>query len=101
MEGLTKFVNNPAYHDVLAIVKGKSSSSSFKIKHLKTSSIESACLLRRIGARNGLVYGARVRAPHALVMTILFQSGSYVSISVLFTPDVTKTSNRSVSKKIN
>ncbi|ORY92440.1 Tim17/Tim22/Tim23/Pmp24 family-domain-containing protein [Leucosporidium creatinivorum] len=49
---LTRFVQNPAYHDVLAILKG---------------------------ARNGLVYGARVRFPHALVMTILFQSGSWKS----------------------
>jgi peroxisomal membrane protein 4 len=29
------------------------------------------------GFRNGLVYGAKVRFPHALVMTFLFQSGSY------------------------
>ena len=30
------------------------------------------------GARNGLVYGAKVRFPHALVMAILFGRGSYV-----------------------
>ncbi|GAA6043797.1 hypothetical protein JCM8097_007714 [Rhodosporidiobolus ruineniae] len=47
---LDRFVSQPAYHDLLAILKG---------------------------ARNGLVYGARVRAPHALVMTILFHSGSW------------------------
>ncbi|KAK4048386.1 hypothetical protein OIO90_005856 [Microbotryomycetes sp. JL221] len=29
------------------------------------------------GARNGLVYGAKVRFPHALVMTLLFHSGSF------------------------
>ncbi|GAA6000998.1 mitochondrial 37S ribosomal protein mS29 RSM23 [Rhodotorula paludigena] len=46
---LDRFVANPAHHDVLAILKG---------------------------ARNGLVYGARVRAPHALVMTLVFHSGS-------------------------
>ncbi|XP_038613329.1 peroxisomal membrane protein 4 [Tachyglossus aculeatus] len=28
------------------------------------------------GFRNGLVYGAKIRAPHALVMTFLFRSGS-------------------------
>ncbi|KPP69977.1 peroxisomal membrane protein 4-like [Scleropages formosus] len=28
------------------------------------------------GFRNGAVYGAKIRAPHALVMTLLFKSGS-------------------------
>ncbi|GAA5940075.1 Tim17/Tim22/Tim23/Pmp24 family protein [Sporobolomyces koalae] len=46
---LDHVVKNPAYHDMLAIVKG---------------------------ARNGLVYGARVRGPHALIMSLIFQSGS-------------------------
>ncbi|WFC96587.1 hypothetical protein MBRA1_003248 [Malassezia brasiliensis] len=46
---LTKFILNPANHDVLSIVKG---------------------------ARNGLVYGAKIRFPHALVMVFLFGSGS-------------------------
>ncbi|XP_029358693.1 peroxisomal membrane protein 4 isoform X2 [Echeneis naucrates] len=27
------------------------------------------------GFRNGVVYGAKIRAPHALVMTFLFKSG--------------------------
>ncbi|KAM6147712.1 peroxisomal membrane protein 4 isoform 2-T2 [Erethizon dorsatum] len=27
------------------------------------------------GFRNGAVYGAKIRAPHALVMTFLFRSG--------------------------
>ena len=48
MEALTRFVLDPAHHDVLAIVKG---------------------------ARNGLVYGAKIRFPHALVMSLLFRSG--------------------------
>ncbi|GAA5855319.1 hypothetical protein JCM8547_009032 [Rhodosporidiobolus lusitaniae] len=47
---LDRLVTHPAAHDVLAILKG---------------------------ARNGLVYGARVRAPHALVMTLVFHSGSW------------------------
>jgi len=46
---LTRFVLDPAHHDVLSIVKG---------------------------ARNGLVYGAKIRFPHALVMVTLFGSGS-------------------------
>lgn len=42
---LDRIVTNPAYHDVLAILKG---------------------------ARNGFVYGVRVRTPHALIMTLIF-----------------------------
>jgi peroxisomal membrane protein 4 len=30
------------------------------------------------GFRNGLVYGAKIRLPHALVMTLLFRPESYV-----------------------
>ncbi|SHO78032.1 Uncharacterized protein MSYG_2374 [Malassezia sympodialis ATCC 42132] len=48
-KALTRFVLDPAHHDVLAIVKG---------------------------ARNGLVYGAKIRFPHALVMVTLFGSGN-------------------------
>lgn len=46
---LTRFILNPANHDILAIVKG---------------------------ARNGIVYGAKIRFPHALVMVFLFGSGT-------------------------
>ncbi|PVV01876.1 hypothetical protein BB560_003692, partial [Smittium megazygosporum] len=49
---LDKLVLNPKYHDVLAILKG---------------------------VRNGFIYGARIRFPHALVMTFLFRSGSLSS----------------------
>ncbi|KAI1821738.1 peroxisomal membrane protein 4 [Xylaria intraflava] len=45
-----RVVLDPAHHDLLAIVKG---------------------------ARNGAVYGAKVRFPHALVMVFLFRSGSF------------------------
>ena len=31
------------------------------------------------GIRNGLVYGAKIRFPHALVMTFLFREGDVVS----------------------
>ncbi|KKY18809.1 putative peroxisomal membrane protein [Phaeomoniella chlamydospora] len=31
-------------------------------------------------ARNGAVYGAKVRFPHALVMVFLFRSGTYVIV---------------------
>ena len=51
MEALTRCVLDPAHHDLLAIVKG---------------------------ARNGLVYGAKIRFPHALVMSLLFRSGRSV-----------------------
>lgn len=44
-------IMNEAYHDYLAILKG---------------------------ARNGFVYGVKVRFPHALVMSILFGHGRFV-----------------------
>lgn len=49
MEALTNFVLDPRYHEVLAVVKG---------------------------VRNGIVYGAKIRFPHALVMTFLFRSAT-------------------------
>jgi hypothetical protein len=48
---LQAILDNPRYHDYLAILKG---------------------------ARNGLVYGFKVRFPHALIMAILFGRGKYV-----------------------
>ncbi|CAM0140563.1 hypothetical protein VKS41_006582 [Umbelopsis sp. WA50703] len=48
MESLTQLILDPKYHDILTIVKG---------------------------LRNGIVYGAKVRFPHAVVMTFLFKSG--------------------------
>ncbi|KAI9512346.1 peroxisomal membrane protein 4 [Russula earlei] len=44
-------VSNPRYHDYLAILKG---------------------------ARNGFVYGVKVRFPHALIMAILFGRGDWL-----------------------
>ncbi|KAI8336765.1 peroxisomal membrane protein 4 [Chlamydoabsidia padenii] len=49
MDAITQFILDPKYHELLAIVKG---------------------------LRNGIVYGAKVRFPHALVMTFLFKNGS-------------------------
>ncbi|KAK0703635.1 Tim17/Tim22/Tim23/Pmp24 family-domain-containing protein [Lasiosphaeria miniovina] len=53
LEGLKataeRIVLNPKYHDILAVVKA---------------------------ARNGAVYGTKVRFPHALVMILLFRSGT-------------------------
>ncbi|WFD00506.1 hypothetical protein MYAM1_003255 [Malassezia yamatoensis] len=46
---LTQFILNPKNHDLLAVLKG---------------------------ARNGLVYGTKIRFPHALVMVFLFGSGT-------------------------
>ena len=45
---INEIIANPAYQDYLAILKG---------------------------ARNGFVYGVKVRFPHALVMSILFGRG--------------------------
>ncbi|KAF8078343.1 Tim17/Tim22/Tim23/Pmp24 family-domain-containing protein [Lyophyllum atratum] len=50
MDAIQQILTNPAYHDYLAILKG---------------------------ARNGLVYGAKVRFPHALVMSVLFGRGDW------------------------
>ncbi|KAI8056880.1 peroxisomal membrane protein 4-like protein [Syncephalis plumigaleata] len=50
MDTVTQFINDPKYHDILSIVKG---------------------------FRNGAVYGAKIRFPHALVMTFLFREGSF------------------------
>ncbi|VDB99288.1 unnamed protein product [Peniophora sp. CBMAI 1063] len=52
MEALQAIIADPAYHDYLAILKG---------------------------ARNGFVYGAKVRFPHALIMAILFGRGDWPS----------------------
>ncbi|KAI9189028.1 hypothetical protein H9P43_000455 [Blastocladiella emersonii ATCC 22665] len=49
MDSVTRFILDPANRDLLALVKG---------------------------FRNGIVYGAKVRFPHALVMTFLFRDGS-------------------------
>jgi len=48
MTGLADIIADPRYHDYLAILKG---------------------------ARNGFVYGMKVRFPHALIMAILFGRG--------------------------
>ncbi|KAF1989609.1 putative peroxisomal membrane protein [Aulographum hederae CBS 113979] len=47
---IEKVVLDPNYHDVLTLVKG---------------------------IRSGMVYGAKVRFPHALVMIFLFRSGTF------------------------
>ncbi|KAL0950852.1 hypothetical protein HGRIS_007610 [Hohenbuehelia grisea] len=47
---INDIILNPAYHDYLAILKG---------------------------ARNGFVYGVKVRFPHALIMAILFGRGDW------------------------
>lgn len=50
--GLQAILNDPKYHDYLAILKG---------------------------ARNGFVYGVKIRFPHALLMSILFGRGDWKS----------------------
>ncbi|KAJ2237852.1 hypothetical protein GGF40_000456 [Coemansia sp. RSA 1286] len=49
MDIVNSLILDPRYHDVLSIVKG---------------------------FRNGVVYGTKIRFPHALVMTLLFRTGS-------------------------
>ncbi|KAG0144810.1 hypothetical protein CROQUDRAFT_659493 [Cronartium quercuum f. sp. fusiforme G11] len=48
MNTIDAIINNPRYRELFAILKG---------------------------ARNGLVYGAKIRFPHALVMSLIFHGG--------------------------
>ncbi|KAH9060847.1 peroxisomal membrane protein 4 [Lactarius vividus] len=58
MSAIHAIVSNPKYHDYLAILKG---------------------------ARNGFVYGVKVRFPHALIMAILFGRGDWLTrLKVIF-----------------
>jgi len=52
MSSLQDIILNPTYHDYLAILKG---------------------------ARNGFVYGVKIRFPHALLMSILFGRGDWLT----------------------
>ncbi len=67
MSAIHAILSNPKYHDYLAILKG---------------------------ARNGFVYGVKVRFPHALIMAILFGRGEYVlfsgiaSLVLFFSPSI-------------
>ena len=45
---------------------------------LTTSNVKISHLTVMKGFRNGVVYGVKIRAPHALVMTFLFRDGSFV-----------------------
>jgi peroxisomal membrane protein 4 len=51
MSTIKAILDDPRFHDYVPILKG---------------------------ARNGLVYGVKVRFPHALIMAILFGRGRYV-----------------------
>ncbi|KAI9139527.1 Tim17/Tim22/Tim23/Pmp24 family-domain-containing protein [Paraphysoderma sedebokerense] len=69
MDSFSAILANPAYHDLLSIVKG---------------------------FRNGMVYGAKIRFPHALVMTFLFRDGPLSSkLKFIFT--ATKTHSRNLA----
>lgn len=52
MSSIDTWLLNPAFHDYLAILKG---------------------------ARNGFVYGVKVRFPHAVVMSLLFGRGNWIT----------------------
>ncbi|KAI6153379.1 Tim17/Tim22/Tim23/Pmp24 family-domain-containing protein [Pisolithus tinctorius] len=52
MSTVDTWLLNPAFHDYLAILKG---------------------------ARNGFIYGVKVRFPHALVMSVLFGRGDWIT----------------------
>ncbi|KAI1383459.1 peroxisomal membrane protein 4 [Hypoxylon trugodes] len=64
---LEQIILDPSYHDLLAVVKG---------------------------ARNGAVYGAKVRFPHALVMVFLFRPGTLQQkVSLVFRATRTHAAN--------
>ncbi|KAH8885118.1 putative peroxisomal membrane protein [Thozetella sp. PMI_491] len=65
-----RIILDPRYHDVLAVLKG---------------------------ARNGAVYGTKVRFPHALVMIFLFRSGTFRE-KVWLVLRATKTHARNLAK---
>ncbi|KAM3877691.1 LOW QUALITY PROTEIN: peroxisomal membrane protein 4 [Diretmus argenteus] len=48
----------------------------YTVNHLLKQQKYKAAFAVLKGFRNGAVYGAKIRAPHALVMTFLFRSGS-------------------------
>ncbi|CAG8463626.1 11645_t:CDS:2 [Scutellospora calospora] len=66
---ITQFINKPEHRDILAIIKG---------------------------FRNGAVYGAKVRLPHALVMTFLFRPGS-LKDKLTFIFDATKQHSKNLA----
>ncbi|KAF9876492.1 hypothetical protein CkaCkLH20_05900 [Colletotrichum karsti] len=67
---IERIILDPKYHDILAVVKG---------------------------ARNGAVYGTKVRFPHALVMIFLFRSGTFrQKASLVF--KATRTHARNLAK---
>ncbi|KAI0034936.1 peroxisomal membrane protein 4 [Vararia minispora EC-137] len=67
MDALRAIILDPRYHDYLAILKG---------------------------ARNGFVYGVKVRFPHALIMAILFGRGDWPSrLRVIFRATRTHATN--------
>jgi len=53
---INSFILDPNHHDILTLVKG---------------------------VRNGIVYGSKVRFPHALVMIFLFRSGTFRQKAIL------------------
>lgn len=72
---LERVINTPGYHDILAILKGALSHQAAACVPELTIPLSSRIV--SAGARNGFVYGVKVRAPHAFVMSILFQSGTF------------------------
>lgn len=88
-QSLTRVALNPAYHDILTVAK-VSHPSGLPLLSLPDSRYAHAAMSPSIltnsllplsstspqAARNGAVYGAKIRFPHALVMTFLFGRGT-------------------------
>ena len=65
MDAMNRILLDPQYHDILAILKG------FR------NGIDLCCPIE--ANVKGLVYGAKIRAPHAAVMVFLFRTGTSVT----------------------
>uniref|UniRef100_A0A914ZNV5 Peroxisomal membrane protein 4 n=1 Tax=Parascaris univalens TaxID=6257 RepID=A0A914ZNV5_PARUN len=61
--------------DVVALIRSSELFGNYALFRLRNYHFALAALK---GFRNGLIYGARIRAPHALVVVFLFGSGTFV-----------------------
>lgn len=76
---MQEILRNPAYHDALAIIKGFRNGAVYGKRLIVcvwcvgVGRCQTANYLRRLL----FILGAKIRFPHALVMTFLFREGRY------------------------
>lgn len=71
---LTQVALNPAYHDLFTILKASPHPLLPRSRYTLRTDLPQPYVSQ--GFRNGIVYGAKIRFPHALVMTFLFGRGT-------------------------